>query len=68
VVAESIEHSVERAISDYLAVSRARGTYASTEEYDRAEAKAWEVLAEALASTGQSDIAELLSGTALDRS
>ncbi len=63
--ADSMEHTVERAISDYLAVSRARDTYASVDEYERAEARAWDVVSEALKSAGQGDAAEFFR--ALDR-
>ncbi|MEW6582205.1 MAG: hypothetical protein AB1416_05540 [Actinomycetota bacterium] len=40
---------VERARSDYLAVSRCAHLYASDEDYDQAERAAWERLEAALA-------------------
>ena len=35
-------HELERATSDYLAVSRNSHLYATTAEYERAELQAWE--------------------------
>jgi hypothetical protein len=46
--AETEKPSLERATSDYLAVSRNRAAYASEEEYARAEERAWKALSEAL--------------------
>ncbi|MCU0308027.1 MAG: hypothetical protein MUE51_09745 [Thermoleophilia bacterium] len=39
--AEDPGQGVERAMSDYLAVSRARHLYASDDEHQRAEERAW---------------------------
>lgn len=38
---------LERATSDYLAVSRNSHLYATTADYEKAERKAWERMAEA---------------------
>lgn len=46
---------LERATSDYLAISRGRDLYASAADHEAAEAKAWERLMaarDAQASTG----------------
>jgi hypothetical protein len=40
---------LERATSDYLAVSRNSNLYATTADYELAERKAWERVAEAAA-------------------
>jgi hypothetical protein len=40
---------LERATSDYLAVSRNSNLYATTADYELAERKAWERMAEAAA-------------------
>ncbi|WP_217922229.1 hypothetical protein [Miltoncostaea oceani] len=41
---------LERATSDYLAVSRNSHLYATTADYELAERKAWERMAEAAAA------------------
>jgi hypothetical protein len=41
---------LERATSDYLAVSRNSNLYATTADYEQAERKAWERMAEAAAA------------------
>ncbi|WP_217914022.1 hypothetical protein [Miltoncostaea marina] len=41
---------LERATSDYLAVSRNAHLYGTTAEYDAAERKAWERMSEAAAA------------------
>jgi len=41
---------LERATSDYLAVSRNSHLYATTADYEQAERKAWERMAEAAAA------------------
>lgn len=50
-VAERVDHdqAVERAMSDYLAVSRSPHLYTPS-DYDRAEAGAWDALMEAQAA------------------
>jgi hypothetical protein len=45
---QSPQAEVERARSDYLAVSRCAHLYASPEDYDAAERSAWERLRSAL--------------------
>ena len=45
----TLQADVERARGDYLAVSRSAHLYASTEEYERAEAAAWDRLEAAMA-------------------
>lgn len=50
-VAERVDHdkTVERAMSDYLAVSRSPHLYTSS-DYDRAETAAWDALMAARAA------------------
>lgn len=50
--AATLQADVERARADYLAVSRNAHLYASAEEYERAEAAAWERLDAAIALAG----------------
>lgn len=49
--------AVDRAVSDYLAVSRRASMYATTEDYLRAEAAAWRKLAVALKRSQREAIA-----------
>jgi hypothetical protein len=42
------KRAVDRAVSDYLAVSRRAGMYATTDDYLRAESAAWRKLVVAL--------------------
>lgn len=44
-----LQADVERARADYLAVSRCAHLYASIDDYERAEAAAWERLEDAIA-------------------
>jgi hypothetical protein len=50
--AATLQAEVERARADYLAVSKNAHMYASTEEYERAEAAAWERMEAAITLAG----------------
>ena len=52
--AAAVDHAqeLERATSDYLAVSRNAHLYATTADYELAERRAWERVERALAAQG----------------
>lgn len=54
---QDLEDEVERARSDYLAVSRNGSLYADPEARDRAEERAWERLQQALHALDEVDAA-----------
>lgn len=63
--ADANEQAIERAVSDYLAVSRNRDSFASLEEYQQAEDRAWQTLAAALEELRRGDAQSLLGRLAM---
>ncbi|MDH3226602.1 MAG: hypothetical protein OEM67_05880 [Thermoleophilia bacterium] len=64
--ADAKQKAMERAVSDYLAVSRNRDSFASVEEYEQAEDRAWQSIAAAIEDLGRGD-AHGIIGPVLER-
>lgn len=58
---------LDRSVSDYLAVSRGRGNFASEVDYRQAEEQSWAVLMDALAGMGQEHAAAMSEEMAMGR-